>query len=63
MKKESPPNQGGLSGRSVNRAALDGRIIFNGFTTAKNFSDWILRFCEIVRQGEIQEQIFHRIIT
>jgi hypothetical protein len=29
---------------------VDGRIIFDGFATAKNFSDWILNFSGLSRQ-------------
>jgi hypothetical protein len=57
-KKESPPNQGGLSATLNCKVAFDGRIIFNGFTTVKNFSDWILRFCEIVRQGKNKTKFY-----
>jgi hypothetical protein len=38
---------------------FDGRIIFNGFTTAKNFSDWILRFRALVRQAKNRAEVIH----
>ena len=40
---------------------FDGRIISNGFTTAKNFSDWILRFSVTLRQVKNRTQIVHRL--
>jgi hypothetical protein len=36
---------------------FDGRIIFDGFATAKNFSDWILRRGESLRQAKIQVKL------
>jgi hypothetical protein len=31
---------------------FDGRIIFDGFTTGKNFSDWIVKFPGHLRQAK-----------
>jgi len=33
---------------------VDGRIIFDGFATAKNFSDWILNFSGHSRQVKMK---------
>jgi hypothetical protein len=37
---------------------VDGRIIFNGFATAKNFGDWILNFSVPSRQVKIRPKKF-----
>ena len=35
----------------------------NGFTTAKNFSDWILRFRVMVRQAKNRKEVLHSVST
>jgi len=41
---------------------VDGRIIFNGFATAKNFSDWILNFSDHPSQVKMKGKILLRIL-
>src|SRR5262249_45942281 len=41
---------------------VDGRIIFNGFATAKNFGDWILNFSGHSRQVKMRAKIIPRIL-
>jgi hypothetical protein len=43
-----------LLSRPVSQGDVDGRIIFNGFATAKNFSDWILNFSDHSRQVKMK---------
>src|SRR5215471_6994745 len=43
MQKSRSPGSFALALR-INQGDVDGRIIFDGFATAKNFSDWILNF-------------------
>jgi hypothetical protein len=41
---------------------VDGRIIFNGFATAKNFGDWILNFSDPPRQVKMKAKNMARIL-
>jgi len=40
---------------------FDGRIILDGFATAKNFGDWILNFSDHSRQVKTTVKILARI--
>jgi hypothetical protein len=51
-----------LLARPVSQGDVDGRIIFNGFATAKNFSDWILNLSGGSRQVKMKPKKSGRIL-
>jgi hypothetical protein len=40
----------------ISQGDVDGRIIFDGFATAKNFSDWILNFSGTSSQVKMERK-------